>query len=202
MAMLWKKWTKDKLGRGYMRYLALYALLIIPLYTWLFATKESPFYFTMSMIGNMGDHRINFIIWGIVTGFLITFYIARMYMMKSFKNPRAHRLLIWSHLFLVLTVIVPAVDTLPFLKQVHALMAVLFGLSLLTSLYLFIRYLGEIDEKLSTRSTWMLFTVLLGSIGLFFLLGNTGVFEIFFFFSLTLFLALMRKWLKPHENRI
>lgn len=202
MAMLWKKWSKEKLSRGYMRYLAIFAVVVIPLYTYLFGTNESPFNYTLSMIGNQMEYRLRFIIWGVVTGFLLTFYIARMYVMKSFSHPRAHRLLLWSHIFLVLTVIIPAVDHLPFLKGLHALMAVLFGLSLITSLYLFIRFLGEIDEHISFRSGRMLLIVLLGSIGLFFLLGNTGIFELFFFFSLAVFLAVLRIWLKPYEDRL
>jgi len=202
MAMLWKKWSKERWGRGYIKYLALFALVTIPLYTYLFATKESPFYYTLSMIGNMGDYRLDFIVWGVVTGFLITFYIARLYMMKSFYHPRAHRLLLWSHVFLVLTVVIPAVETLPFLRRLHALMAVLFALSLLASLYLFIRYLGEIDKSLFHWSSWMLFIVLFGSLGLFYFVGNTGIFELFFFLSITAFLALLRLWLKPYENRI
>jgi len=200
--MAYRGWTKDYLGRGYMKYLAIFALIVIPLYTWLFATKESPFYYSLSMIGNQFDHRINFIIWGAVTGFLLTFYISRLYVLKSFDNKKAHRLLIWSHVFLILTVTIPAVEHLPFLKTIHAIMAVLFGLSLLTSLYLFIRYLGEINEKISIKSMWILIAVLGGSIGLFFLLGNTGVFELFFFFSLVIFLAVLRKWLKPYEKSL
>jgi len=192
--------SRETLGRGYMKYFALFALLIIPLYTYLFATKESPFYYTISMIGNQFDYRMGFIVWGVITGFLLTFYIGRLYVLKSFKNARGHRLLIWSHVFLILTVAIPAVDHLPFLKKLHMVMAVLFGLSLLTSLYLFIRYLGEIDQRISLKSSWMLLIVLGGSLGLFFLLGNTGVFELFFFFSLTIFLVILKYWLKPYEK--
>lgn len=200
--MLWRKWNKEKLGRGYIRYLAIFAVVIIPIYTYLFGTNESPFHYTLSMIGNQVEYRLRFIIWGVVTGFLLTFYISRMYIMKSFSQPRAHRLLLWSHIFLVLTVVIPAVDHLPFLKSVHAVMAVFFGVSLLTSLYLFIRFLGEIDEHISFKSSWMLLFVLLGSIGLFFLLGNTGIFELFFFISLAVFLAILRIWLQPLENKL
>ncbi|TVQ49826.1 MAG: hypothetical protein EA362_03850 [Saprospirales bacterium] len=200
--MAYRRWTKDYLGRGYMKYFAIFALIFIPLYTWLFATKESPFYYTMSMIGNQFDYRLNFIVWGTVTGFLLTFYISRLYVLKSFDNKRANRLLIWSHVFLILTVSIPAVEHLPFLKTLHAVMAVMFGLSLLTSLYLFIRFLGEINEQITIKSMWFLTVVLAGSIGLFFLLGNTGVFELFFFFSLVIFLAVLRRWLKPYEESL
>lgn len=192
--------NEDKLSNGYMRYLAIFAILVIPTYTFLFATKESPFYYTLSMIGNSVEYRTGFIIWGVVTGLLLTFFIYRLYILKAFKHRKAKRLLIGSQLFLVLTVIIPAVEDLPFLRKLHALMAVLFGLSLMASLYLFIRYLAEINEKISIRSTWMLFSIVGISVGLFFILGNTGVFELFFFLSLSVFLFLLKIWLKLFQH--
>ncbi len=186
---------REKMKRNRIRYLALFAIIFIPLYTYLFGTRESPFDYTLSMIGNKLGYRLNFIIWGTVTGLLLTFFIIRLYVLKSFKNRRARRLLIWSLIFLVLTVVIPAVETLPLLKRLHAVFAVAFALSLTTSLYLFIRYLSEINQEVSVKSMWMLYFVLGGSLGLFFLFGNTGVFELFFFFSLSIFLLLLNKWL-------
>lgn len=185
-----------------MRYLAIFAVLVIPTYTFLFGTKESPFYFTLSMIGNLVEYRTGFIIWGVVTGLLITFYVYRLYVLKAFQHRKAKKLLFGSLMFLVLTVIIPAVEELPFLKKLHAVMAVLFALSLTASLYLFIRFLGQIDQQITVRSTWMLFTIVGVSVGLFFLLGNTGIFELFFFFSLSLFLILLKVWLRPYQSKL
>nr|MBI1231362.1 hypothetical protein [Cytophagales bacterium] len=194
--------TEDKLSRGFMRYLALFSLVTIPLYTYLFATKESPLYYTMSMIGNTQEYRWAFIIWGSVTAVLISFYVYRLYVLKAFRNRKANKLLIASLVFLVATVVIPAVEAMPFLKQLHAVVAVFFALSLTASLYLFIRYLAAINEDISVRSTWMLLTILGISIGLYFLLGNTGIFELFFFFSLSVFLFLLKKWLRPYQQRL
>ncbi len=185
---------KKDFNRAYFNYLAVFALIAIPLFTWLFGTRESPLDYTLSMIGNKLGYRINFITWGIATGALLAFYLLRLYVMKSFRHPRARRLILWSYIFLVLTVLIPAVEHLPILKKLHAIAAVAFGLSLSASLYLFIRFLHSIDKKVSIKSMWMLLTVVLGSIFLFFLFGNTGVFELFFFFSITIFLLLLSKW--------
>lgn len=185
---------KKYFDREYLNYLAIFALIAIPLFTWLFGTRESPLDYTLSMIGNKLGYRINFITWGISIGLLLTFFLLRLYVLKSFRNPRARRLLIWSLIFLILTVLIPAVEHLPILKKLHAIAAVAFGLSLSASLYMFVRYLHSIDEKVSIRSLWMLLTVVFGSILLFFLFGNTGVFELFFFFSITLFLFILSKW--------
>jgi len=194
--------AEDRLSQGYMRYLAIFAILVIPTYTFLFGTKESPFYFTLSMIGNLVEYRTGFIIWGVVTGLLLTFYIYRLYVLKAFYHPKAKKLLFGSLLFLVLTVLIPAVEELPFLRKLHAVMAVLFALSLTASLYLFIRYLAAIDQQITLRSTWMLFSIVGISVGLFFILGSTGIFELFFFLSLSIFLVLLKVWLRPYQNKL
>lgn len=125
---------------------------------------------------------------------LLTFFLLSLYVLKSFRNPRVRRLLIWPLLFLILTVFIPAVEHLAILKRLHDIAAVAFGLSLSASLYMFLRYLHSIDEKLSIRSMWLLLTVVFGSILLFLLFCNTGVFELFFFFSKTLLLLILSKW--------
>ncbi len=191
--------NRKRLMRDRATYFAIFAIIFIPLYTYLFATRESPLEYTMSMIGNKLGYRLNFIIWGVVTGLLITFYIIRLYILKSFYHRRARRLLVWSLLFLVLTVAIPAMEHLPILKRLHALSAVAFALSLMASLYLFIRHLEEENRKVSVRSMWMLYIVAGGSLLLFFVFGNTGVFELFFFFSLSLFLWLLNLFMKKYN---
>ncbi len=186
--------NKKDFDRAYLNYLAVFALIAIPLFTWLFGTRESPLDYTLSMIGNKLGYRINFITWGISIGLLLTFFLLRLYVLNSFRNQRARRLLVWSLIFLFLTVLIPAVEHLPILRKIHAIAAVAFGLSLCASLYMFIRFLRSINEKVSIRSMWFLLTVVFGSILLFFLYGNTGVFELFFFFSITLFLFILSKW--------
>lgn len=39
-------------------WLAIFAIIMIPLGTYLFGTKESPFYYTLSMIGNRLGYRL------------------------------------------------------------------------------------------------------------------------------------------------
>ncbi len=196
-----KKWLRrEELLKNRMTYLAVFIIIFIPLYTYLFATRESPLQYTMSMIGNKLGYRLNFIIWGVVTGLLLTFYVLRLYILRSFHHKRARKLLIWSLVFLVLTVAIPAMDHLPILSRLHALSAVAFALSLTASLYLFIRHQESVHRKITMRSLWMLYAVVGGSVLLFFLFGNTGVFELFFFFSLSLFLGLLNRWLKRYDR--
>jgi len=61
------------------------SLLLIPTYTLIFGTKESPWEFTLSNIGNFFTHRLAFIIWGILTGMGIAFYTLYLYEKMDFS---------------------------------------------------------------------------------------------------------------------
>ncbi len=198
--MISKLFDKKRLLRDRATYLAIFAIVFIPLSTYLFATRESPLEYTLSMTGNKLGYRLGFVIWGVVTGLLLTFYVIRLYILGSFHHRRARRLVIWSLVFLVLTVAIPAMEHLPVLKRLHAISAVAFALCLMASLYLFIQHLEADKKSVSIRSMWMLYFVAGGSLLLFFVFGNTGIFELFFFFSLSIFLWLLRIWMKRHES--
>jgi hypothetical protein len=185
--------TKSKFERKEVTKLATFAIVMIPLSTYLLATKESPLYYSLSMIGNESGHRMEFILWGIMTGLFLTFFIERLYALKSFENPRARKLLIASLIFLLLTVLIPYMKDLKILSKIHNIMAAAFGFSLTASLYLFIKYLSERDQKLYHWSMIMLCIIIGGSLGLFFIFGRTGIFELFFFFSLSIFLGILNK---------
>ena len=182
-------------------WLAVFAIIAIPLYTFLFATKESPFSYTFSMIGNKLGYRLNFIIWGTVTGLLLTFFVIRLYVLKSFKHERAGRLVIWSLVFLILTVLIPAFDRLPILLKLHALSAVAFGLTITASLYLFIKHLEHTHQKLYSWSMLMMCIIIGGSLLMLLIFGMTGIFELFFFLSLSLFLAILNRRLFHDNNK-
>ncbi len=185
--------TKSKFEKKEVTKLATFAIVMIPLSTYLLGTKESPFYYSLSMIGNISGYRLEFILWGIMTGLFLTFFIERLYVLKSFENTRARRLLISSLIFLVLTVLIPYMGGLKILSKIHNITAAAFGICLTASLYLFIKYLSERDHKLYHWSMIMLNLIILGSLGLFFLFGRTGIFELFFFISLSIFLGILNR---------
>lgn len=193
---MFKWFDRSSFKRDRMTWLAVFAIIVIPVYTWLFGTRYSPLDYTLSMIGNKLGYRLNFVIWGTVTGLLLTFYVVRLFVLNSFTHPRARRLLLWSLAFLILTVLIPAMEHLPILKKLHAVTAVAFGISLTLSLYLFIRHLASLNKDVSIRSLWALYLVVGGSVLLFFLFGNTGIFELFFFFSISTFLLLLNRWIR------
>lgn len=179
---------------------AIISTLIISVITVSFGTRESPFDYTLSMIGNRFDARLEFIVWGVITAVLLTLYVLHIFMLGAFKNEKARKHLIWSGIFLILTVLIPAIEELwPILHKLHAICGALFGLSLVASIYYFIKYIKVFDEKLFSISFLLLMLSAGGSVLLLFLFGNTGLFEIFFFISICLVLLFLAFTLKKNE---
>lgn len=185
--------TKEKFSQS----LILFSLIMVPAYTLTFGLKKSPFQYTFSMIGNWFGHRAGFIAWGVITAGLLLTAIYNIYRKLEFRSKKAYRLLYLPLFFLILAVVTPTVDSEPlqqelenklFYFNLHGLFAVLFGAFLLTSLFIFSRYLAFIEKRLSIYSLrWLLITAG-GSIITLFLFGMSGIFEMFFFFSLSIFL--------------
>ena len=182
-------------------WLAIFAIVVIPLGTYLFATNEAPYRYTMSMMGNKMGYRVSFIVWGIVTGILLGFFIIRLFFLKSFNDPRSRRLLIWSLIFLLLTVLIPSVESLPLLSKIHTLSAAAFALSLTASLYLFAKHLENKSPRAYNWSMLMIHVIIGGPLVLLFLFGMNAIFQLFFFFSLSIFLAILnRKLIRKRQN--
>lgn len=171
---------------------AIIATTIIVVITISFGTRESPFDYTLSMIGNRFDARFRFIIWGIITAGLLVLYVLHIFKLGAFKHLMARKHLLRSGGFLILTVITPAIEELwPILHKLHAIFGVFFGLSLVASIYYFLKYIQVYNEKLFSVSFLLLMLSAGGSVALFFLFGNTGLFELFFFVSISLVLLFL-----------
>lgn len=184
---LFEKNSKKKL----FSYLSIFALISIPVVAYLFWTTASPFDYTFSMIWNRLWHRLDFILWWFFTWLMLTFYLFRLYVMESFKNKKALKFLLWSFVFLLLTVVVPAVETEQLTKRLHTLLALAFFVNLMISLYLFILYLQKTDTKRYTLSMWLFLFIVIWSLAMLFIFWMTWIFELFFFWSLSISLFLI-----------
>ena len=181
--------------------LATIAIILIPVYAISFGFKQNPFTYTFSMIGNQFEQMTEFIIWGAVTGGLLVFFIGWLFKQAAYKEKKARRMLIWSNVFLVLCVATPAIrDIDPFAHKMHALWGGLFGVSLCMSVYFFVRHLIETNKKISPKTLMYFNIVVFGSIGCLLIFGNTGIFELFFFITLSIFLMALGKWLAPGKE--
>lgn len=186
-----------------------YALVTVPLYAVYFALKESPFDYTMSMIGNWFDNRINFIIWGVVTATLLLISIIHIYNKTKFENKKARQFAKLSMLFLILTVITPTAhnqqiyDELNqglFYVNLHGVFGFMFGIFLLLSLFLFSKYLSVVNKEMSIKSIRLLLITVGGSVITLFIFGMTGIFELFFFLFLSAFLITINRGVKKNKK--
>ncbi len=165
---------KDLIVGGLLAIVTIFSVLANTLW---FGTIENPFHYTFSMIGNRFDRMTEFIIWGVSTGFLMALFILYLYRKASYKNRKSKRLLIYSNIFLALTVVTPAVKELnAFTHSLHTLFAVLFGLSLSGSLFYFIKFLKSTNETIYGKSTLFLNVIIFGSLALLIIFGNSGIF--------------------------
>lgn len=188
--------------KWYHRWLAVFAILTIPIYTLAFSMRQSPFKYTISQMGNFfgWDHRLDFIIWGIVVGACFMFYLGYLYRRANFRHKKARTYLILANVFLVLTVITPSIkEVFPIYTRLHMLFSILFALSLVITTAFFIQYLGEVDEQITEASTKWAQVIIGGSVLSLFIFGKTGIFEIFFLLTFSIFLMVLGGWLRREE---
>ena len=183
--------------------LLLFSAISIPILTLLFATDKSPFEYTLSMIGNWFglEERLEFILWGILTATALTFFLVEIYKKTKFKNKRGYYLLYSSAAFLILSVLTPMINQTPtplelrkgLYLDLHALFAIMFAIFLILSIYTFTKYLAKTNNSISIKPSKYLMLTAGGSIILLTIFGLTGIFEIFFFTILSIFLIALQK---------
>ena len=128
--------------RNIAKILIFLALLSVCAYTAWFGTIKDPVEYTISRIGNYFDLRAGFILWGAITGLLLTRCISYIYKTAGCKDDWSEKFLNISYVLLILTVIVPDIkETMLILFYVHITSAFLFACSLLLSVAFFIRHL-------------------------------------------------------------
>ena len=175
-----------------------FGILSLPIWTILYATNKSPFDYTLSMIGNWFDYRIYFIIWGIVTGILFTSFLIYLFKKTNFNNKKSKKYAYLSGIFLILTVLTPSTNQEPIDKalrilhlDLHVMWGALFVFFLLTTFYMFYKYLKTINKEISVKSSKYLIFTIFGSLLLLTLFGMTGIFEIFFFISIIFYMLML-----------
>lgn len=175
-----------------------FGILTLPIWTIIYATNKSPLDYTLSMIGNWFDYRLNFIIWGVVTGILFTLFLIHLFKKTNFNNKKSKRYAYLTGIYLILTVLTPTSIREPIDKalrvwhiDLHVVWSVLFAFSLLTCLYMFSKFLKTSHKQISVRSSRYMIITIFGSLLLLTLFGMTGIFELFFFISVTFYMVML-----------
>lgn len=165
-------------------------LLSALLLTVVYGTLENPFQYTFSKIGNRfaTELRVLFIVWASYTGFAIQATIIALFTLEGYKKKRHYTYVITAVIFLFLSAIAPSLDHLPFWTWVHIITAGLFGLFISLGFVPFMRWVGRENPRLRRIVYVWMGIIWGGSFSFMFILGNTGVFELWFFGSFILFL--------------
>lgn len=171
---------------------AFFSIALVPIYTLIFGTKEDPFLYTLSGIGNAFDHKLSFIFWGSITGLALVFYTLYVFAKIDYRDKRSRRFLYGSHICLILTVVTPALkDVFPVWHFIHVVFSTLFSLFLVASILLFLQYLSKSNQELSKKSLFLLIGCVGMSVATLFLMGLNGVVEILFFIGISVFLFVL-----------
>jgi len=165
-------------------------LLSALIFTIIYGTLENPFQYTFSKIGNRFDPslRVIFIVWASYTGFAIQASIIALFRLEEYKNRLHYIYIIVAVVFLVFTALAPSLDHLPFWIWVHIITGMLFALFITMGFLPFMRWVARENIRLR-RTVYVWFGISWGgSLSFAFILGNTGVFELFFFTTFIIFL--------------
>lgn len=165
-------------------------LLSALIFTVIFGTIQNPFQYTFSQIGNRFtfEHRLLFIIWATYTGFVIQVSILALFALEKYSNKLSISSILIATFFLFATSLAPSLDHLPFWRFVHLITAGFFALFVSLGFYPFILWVARENPRLRlTVYVWLVITWG-GALSLYFILGNTGTFEIWFFTFFIIFL--------------
>lgn len=165
-------------------------LLSALIFTVVYGTLQNPFQYTFSKIGNRFDPelRVVFIVWASYTGFAIQASIIALFRLESYKNKWSYLFIIIAVVFLAFTAMAPSLEHLPFWIWVHLVTGMIFSLFITLGFLPFMRWVARENPRLR-RTVYIWFAIIWGgSFSFMFLLGNTGVFELFFFITFIIFL--------------
>ena len=181
-----KELIRDRRYRMWMMAFLLFALL----FTISYGSIENPFQYTFSKIGNRFNitNRIVFIVWAISTGTIIQASILALFKIENYKNRRQIVYIASGSFFLVASSVAPSLPELPFWTWIHLATAGFFALFLTMGFFPFAVWIARENPRLRrVIYVWMAVTWGGGSFW-YITLGNTGMFEMWFFVCLIIFL--------------
>ena len=181
---------KELLKERRTRIVVMTLLLSALVFTAIYGTIQNPFQYTFSKIGNRFTfaNRILFIVWSSYTGFAIQSSVLALFNLEKYKNKMHLTFILISVIFLVFTAAAPSLPDLQFWTWVHLITAGLFALFITLGFYPFVFWVARENPRIK-RIIYIWVTVTWGgAIGFYFLLGNTGMFEIWFFILFIVFL--------------
>ncbi|MBW6457990.1 MAG: hypothetical protein K0B52_02390 [FCB group bacterium] len=171
------------------RFIVMSLLMLNLLISVIYGTLENPFIYTLSNIGNFFTYREAFIVWAMIAGFSIQSACLALFRLENYKQKRHFSFIVYASIALVLTAIIPALkDSFPFWHYIHLLTALFYALFLILGLLPFIRFISRENPRLSKAIRIWEYVIMGGSILSLIIFGKSGIFELWFVTSVTMFL--------------
>ena len=171
------------------RMIVMSGLIITLIMTAIYGTLENPFQYTLSNIGNFFSYREVFIIWSIIAGASIQTACVTLFKLEKFDQRRAFTFIIYASIAIVATAIIPALkDTFPFWHFVHVLTSVFYALFLILGLQPFLHFVSKENPRLRKIIAIWQYVIVGGGFLSILLFGMSGIFEIWFIATVTIFL--------------
>lgn len=182
---LQKDLTKQRRLRTFIMGILLFALLLTVVY----GTLENPLEYTLSKIGNYFDYRWLFIVWSIVAGIAIQSAILALYRMENYHAKHLYKFTIASAAFLIITALIPSLSQIyPFWHFLHTLFAIIYALFVFMTLNPFVFFVSKNNPRLRLFLKIWLCVIWIGGAFTLILFGNSGIFEMWFFITIIIFL--------------
>ncbi len=166
-------------------------LMAALLFTIIYGTLENPFVYTFSNIGNFFDYRWLFIVWSIVSGIAIQTAIQALFRLEDYaRGIRWKNLLLFlSVVLLVATALIPALkEQYPFWHVLHFVTAILHALCIFGAFIPFVLWVSQENPRLRLIITLCIAAVWGGALLALILAGKSGLFEMWFYVGMILFL--------------
>lgn len=180
---------KDLIRQRRIRIFVMSILIASLLLTTIYGTLENPFQYTFSNIGNFFTYRIFFIVWAIITGAAIQLSILALYHLEQYKRKEAYTFIAIAAVFLVITSLVPALKELyPFWHWIHWICAIIHAIFMFLSLTPFAIWVSRENPRLRMVLSIWLVVIWVGAIFPLLFFGKNGLFQMWFFSTVILFL--------------
>ena len=160
------------------RFWTITLVLIVIIMTTFYGTLKSPFINTFSKIGNYYEYRSLY-------SFCVHTSSLLLFNLTHFDKKSGSWGLLFASFFLIVTAIIPSIkEQLPFWHILHKWTTFFYVMSMITALHPFFVWLGKKILRLKVLlRNWQLI-ILIGSITSLLIQGQTGIFELWFFWGL------------------
>jgi len=180
---------KDLTRQRRIRYFVMSVLLASLLLTVFYGTLENPIQYTFSNIGNFFDYRWLFIVWAIVCGVAIQCSLQALFRLEEYRSKAQYWYSGIGTIFLVATALIPALrEEFPVWHYLHMGTSVIYAVLMFLSLNPFVTWVSRENPRLRLACRIWLGVIWIGSTLPLLFLGKNGLFEMWFFTSMILFL--------------